>query len=85
MVECHHFWLTCGEPLQSRGTRSDFKYGCQVAIREKNKVLLLLRSHTTVFLKRPGCVNVATEDVPTSFRWLIAGVHLSERADVIYH
>jgi hypothetical protein len=41
------------------------------------------RSHTTVFLKRPGCFNVATEDVPTSFRWLIAGVRLSERADVI--
>jgi hypothetical protein len=39
----------------------------------------------TVFLKRPGCVNVATEDVPTSFRWLIAGVRLFERADVIYH
>jgi hypothetical protein len=30
-----------------------------------------LRSRTTVFLKRPGCVNVATEDVPTSFRCLI--------------
>jgi hypothetical protein len=43
------------------------------------------RSHTTVFLKRPGCVNVATEDVPNSFRWLIAGVRLSERADVVYH
>jgi hypothetical protein len=28
-----------------------------------------LRSHTTVFLKRPGCVNVATDDVPTSFQW----------------